>query len=178
MKTAAQEFIENIRIVFKSQKALGDKTFAQLSESEMHYTPDADTNSIAILIQHMSGNMHSRFTDFYTSDGEKPNRNRDSEFEDSQLSKEKLLEIWENGWSVLINLLNELKEEDLMKTVRIRTEPYTVLGALNRQVSHYGYHTGQIVQLGKLIKKHNWQSLSIPKNQSQIFNDKMMKNNK
>ncbi|UKJ07587.1 DUF1572 family protein [Solitalea lacus] len=175
MKTIGQVYIENVKKLFNSQKELADKTFAQLTDNELHFTPDENTNSIAIQIQHISGNMKSRFTDFFISDGEKPNRNRDEEFQERQLTRSELLATWESSWTTLMNLLNTLKDEDLLKTVYIRSEPHSALDAINRQVNHYAYHVGQIVQLGKLIKKDKWSSLSIPLNQSQAFNDSFMK---
>ncbi|MCO4293378.1 DUF1572 domain-containing protein [Solitalea sp. MAHUQ-68] len=174
METIGQVYLENIKKVFASQKDLAERTFAQLTEQEMHFTPDENTNSIAIQIQHISGNMKSRFTDFFTSDGEKPNRNRDAEFNEQQLSTEKLLKIWEEGWLILTTLLSSMDEKDLLKTVFIRAEAHTALDAINRQVNHYAYHVGQIVQLGKLIKKGDWISLSIPKNKSAEYNSSMI----
>ncbi|POY36915.1 hypothetical protein C3K47_07575 [Solitalea longa] len=170
METIGLVYLKNVKKVFASQKDLGDKTFAQLSEEEMHYTPDENTNSIAIQIQHVTGNIRSRFVDFFTSDGEKPDRNRDGEFNEQQLSKEELFKTWENGWMVLFNLLENMSENELLNTVYIRGEAHTALDAINRQVNHYAYHVGQIVQLGKLIKKDEWNSLSIPKNKSKQFN--------
>ncbi len=154
-------------------KELGDKTFAQLSDADFHYQPNEASNSIALIIQHMAGNMLSRWTDFLTTDGEKEWRNRDTEFEEQHKSKEQLVEFWEKGWACLLNTLQSLTEEDLLKTVTIRTEPLTVVDAINRQLAHYPYHVGQIIFLAKIITNNNWQNLSIPKGHSSSFNSQM-----
>jgi len=151
-------------------KELGDKTFAQLTDADFHYQPNEVSNSIAIIIQHVAGNMLSRWTDFLTSDGEKDWRNRDSEFEEQQMNKQQLLEFWEKGWQCCLDALNALKEDDLLKTIYIRSEGLSVVDAINRQLAHYPYHAGQIIYLGKIIANNNWKNLSIPKGQSQIFN--------
>ncbi|MFL5752906.1 MAG: DUF1572 family protein [Bacteroidia bacterium] len=162
-KTTETEYLRVIRFNFDSQKSLAEKAFEQLSEIDFHITLDEESNSISILIQHMSGNMISRFTDFLTSDGEKPDRNRDAEFEEKNISRQRLLEKWEAGWKVVFAMLEQLEPGDLLKTVYIRNEPHSVIEALNRQVAHYGYHVGQIVFLAKHLRNKNWKSLSIPK---------------
>jgi uncharacterized damage-inducible protein DinB len=164
--TTGSHYLESVIMVFNSQKALADKAVAQLKDEELHYQPDPESNSIAIIIKHLAGNMISRWTDFLTSDGEKPYRNRDSEFEEGKESKEQLLARWEEGWKVFNATLDSLSEDDLLKTVKIRGEGLTVIQALNRQVSHYAYHTGQIVYLAKHIRSESWKSLSIPKGRS------------
>lgn len=162
-----KHILENTIGVFANYRNLAERSFAQLSaEEDYHYQPDEESNSIAILIKHMSGNMISRWTDFLTTDGEKPNRNRDEEFVDRKESKEDLMKRWETGWKVFMDTLNTLKEDDLLKIVTIRGEELTVLQALNRQTAHYSYHIGQIVFLAKHIKNREWKSLSIPKNKS------------
>ena len=162
-----KHFLENTIGVFNNYRALAEKSFSQLKEDkEYHYVPDPESNSIAIVIKHMAGNMISRWTDFLTTDGEKPNRNRDGEFIEGTESKEELIKYWNKGWEVFMNTLNSLKEEDLLKTVTIRGEGLTVAQALNRQTAHYAYHVGQIVFLAKHIKSTDWNSLSIPKNKS------------
>jgi len=168
-----EQYLSSALRQFKTYKALGDKTFGQLKEEEVNYTPGPDSNSIALVVKHMHGNMISRWTDFLTSDGEKPNRNRDQEFEGKFSGKSEMLRIWEEGWKVLFASLEALKPEDLLKTVLIRNEPHTVLEAINRQLAHYPYHVGQIVFLGKMIRKGEWSSLSIPKGKSEEFNKKM-----
>ncbi|HLC83086.1 MAG TPA: DUF1572 family protein [Bacteroidia bacterium] len=162
-----KHFLENTIGVFNNYRSLAEKSFSQLKEDkEYHYVPDPESNSIAIVIKHMAGNMISRWTDFLTTDGEKPNRNRDGEFIEGTESKEELIKYWNKGWEVFMNTLNSLKEEDLLKTVTIREEGLTVAQALNRQTAHYAYHVGQIVFLAKHIKSTDWNSLSIPKNKS------------
>lgn len=157
------EYIRVIRVIFERYKSLGDKTFEQLEDKDFYYRTDEDSNSIAILIQHIGGNLISRFTDFLTTDGDKPNRNRDMEFEELNLSRPELLKKWEDGWQKLFFALNNLTEEDLMKTVTIRGEQHSVIEALGRAVTHCAYHVGQIILLAKQLKKSDWKTLSIPK---------------
>lgn len=159
---------------FHDVKNLGDRTFSQIDDDAFHYTLGESSNSIATIIRHMHGNMISRFTDFLTTDGEKPTRNRDSEFAESNESREQLLELWETGWQLLFATLQGLTEDDLTKTVLIRNEPHSVVAAINRQVSHYAGHVGQIVLLGKHIRGSAWQSLSIPKGKSAEFNQQLL----
>ena len=158
-----EEYLRGIKITFEKYKTMSDKTFEQLSDSDFHFMLDENSNSIAVIIQHISGNLISRFTDFLTSDGEKPNRNRDAEFEEQQLSKVELIEKWNYAWSILINSIINLKGEDLLKIIYIRKEAISVIEALNRSLSHTAYHVGQIVLLAKHIKKSDWKTLSIPK---------------
>lgn len=165
--TTGKHFLENSIGVFKNYKSLAEKSFNQLkSDAEFHYLPDAESNTIAVMIKHMAGNMISRWTDFLTTDGEKPNRNRDTEFESGNETREDLINYWEKGWTVFFNTLNQLDEGDLMKIITIRGEALTVMQAINRQMAHYSYHIGQIVYLAKHIRSNNWTSLSIPKNKS------------
>lgn len=154
-------------------KNLGEQTFAQLDELDFHYQPNEESNSIAMIIQHIAGNMLSRFTNFLTEDGEKEWRKRDAEFEEQHLSKDALLKLWQKGWDCYLGSVQLLTEDDLEKTITIRSEQHTVTDALNRQLAHYPYHVGQIVYLGRMIKSKTWKNLSIPKGQSQQFNDKM-----
>jgi hypothetical protein len=154
-------------------KELGDNTFAQLCDDDFHFTPSGESNSIAIIIQHMHGNMLSRWTDFLTSDGEKEWRKRDAEFEEQHLSKEQLLILWEEGWKCFLDAVRSLSETDLDKTIYIRTKPLSVIDAFNRQFAHYPYHVGQIVYVGRIIKNKDWQSLSIPKGESEAYNKKL-----
>jgi uncharacterized damage-inducible protein DinB len=165
--TAGSHYLESIILEFGKQKGLADKAIAQLSDEELWHKPDAESNSIAIIMRHMAGNMISRWTDFLTTDGEKPYRNRDAEFEDAAHDRAALLVRWEEGWKVFLDTMNSLSENDLLKTVHIRGEGLTVIQAINRQVSHYGYHTGQIVFLAKHIRSSQWHTLSIPKGRSQ-----------
>jgi hypothetical protein len=155
-------------------KELGDKTFDQLNETDFHYQPNEESNSITIIIQHLAGNMKSRFTNFLSEDGEKEWRKRDTEFEEKHLPKVQLLQVWNEGWDCYINAVKSLSEEDLLKTITIRSEKLSVIDALNRQLAHYPYHVGQIVYIGKMIKKEQWKSLSIPKGKSDEFNSGMI----
>lgn len=156
-------------------KELADKTFAQLNDNDFHYQPNEASNSIAIIMQHMAGNMLSRWTDFLTTDGEKEWRNRDIEFEEQHLSKEQLIAYWEKGWACCLGAISSLTEEDLGKTIYIRSEGLPVPDAINRQLAHYPYHVGQIIYIGRMIKNENWQNLSIPKGNSEQFNKEMSK---
>ena len=151
-------------------KELGDKTFEQLTEIDLHFRPNAESNSIAIIIQHVTGNMLSRWTDFLTSDGEKECRNRDAEFEEQNLPKQQLVALWQKGWDCCLNTLNSLTEDDLMKTIYIRSEGLLVVDAINRQLAHYPYHVGQVIYLAKIIKNDGWQNLSIAKGNSEQYN--------
>ncbi len=160
---------------FKYYKDLGDKTFEQLDQADFFFTPDTESNSIAIIIQHMYGNMLSRWTNFLTEDGEKHWRKRDAEFEPMQCSKADLLNFWNDGWKCLISTLESLETTDLIKTITIRTEPLVVYDAILRQLAHYPYHVGQIVYLGKMIKQSNWKSLSIPKGDSAVYLEQVKK---
>lgn len=162
---------------FQFYKNLGEKAMEPLMEDELHWQYNEESNSIAVLVNHISGNMQSRFTNFLTEDGEKPWRNRDAEFENSYQSKEELLNIWEKGWDCLFQALEQLDEENLKNTVTIRGEAMLVADALFRQLSHYAYHVGQMVYIAKMIKNSDWKSLSIPKNISKEFNAKMLNKN-
>jgi uncharacterized damage-inducible protein DinB len=154
-------------------KTLGEQTFAQLDDLDFHFQPNEESNSIGIIIQHIAGNMLSRFTNFLNEDGEKAWRERDAEFEEQHLSKEELISLWQKGWDCYLGAVQSLTEDDLEKTITIRTEQLTVTDALNRQLAHYPYHVGQIVYLGRMIKNKAWKNLSIPKGTSQDFNEKM-----
>lgn len=174
MNTAAI-FLEASLKKFKHQKKLGDKTFAQLDEKDFFYKPSPDSNNIAIIVQHMYGNMMSRWTNFLTEDGEKEWRQRDEEFEDVITKKEEVLNLWEKGWQLVFDTIASLKEDDVVKDVVIRKENLSVCDAVIRQIDHYGYHVGQIVQLGHIIKDADWQTLSIAKGKSKEFNEMMNK---
>lgn len=171
--TTEEAFLQSAIKKFQSQKTLGDKTFAQLDEKDLFFKPSKESNSIAVIVQHVSGNMLSRWTNFLTEDGEKSWRDRDAEFEDAFQTKEDVLNAWNKGWNCVFNVLENLKPEDVMKTITIRSEPLLVVDAIIRQIDHYGGHVGQIVYIGKLIKNEKWQSLSIPKNKSKDFNKAM-----
>jgi hypothetical protein len=151
---------------FTYYKHLGDKTFEQLHADDFDFSPGEESNSIAIIIQHLAGNMLSRWSDLLNSDGEKPWRQRDAEFEKSALSKEQLLDLWEKGWTCVFEALNDLKPKDLDKTITIRNEPLLVIDVINRQLAHYAYHVGQMIYAAKIIKNKDWKTLSIPKKKS------------
>lgn len=154
---------------FRGLKSTCEKALEQIEENDFHLQPDSESNSVAIIIKHLSGNMISRFTDFLTTDGEKSNRNRDGEFEDNFKTREEIMLVWNKGWDCLFDTLNKLKSEDLEKTVYIRQEAHTVLRAIHRQLSHYAYHAGQIVYLCKHIKSTQFKSLTIPRGESSKF---------
>lgn len=158
--------------LFEYYKSLAEKTFQQLEEHDLFWKYNADSNSIATIVNHLAGNMLSRWTDFLLSDGEKSWRARDSEFEDLITTKESLLSRWNASWECLFTTLNSLTEADLEKIIYIRQQGHTVLDAINRQLAHYPYHIGQIVFIGKMRSLNEWQSLSIPKGNSQEYNAK------
>ncbi|MFT3824998.1 MAG: DUF1572 family protein [Chitinophagaceae bacterium] len=154
----------------KYYKQLGDKTLEQLTDEQLHFEAAEGSNSIATIIQHVGGNMLSRWTNFLTEDGEKEWRNRDTEFEEQQLTRQQLADLWEKGWICFIGALESLTENDLLKTIYIRQEPLIVIDAINRQLAHYPYHVGQIIFIGKMLKAGNWKSLSIEKGKSDEYN--------
>lgn len=169
-------YLESCKRLFLYYKTLGEKAMEQLEDEQLFFAANEDTNSIAVIVQHLSGNMLSRWTDFLTSDGEKDWRNRDGEFELSIHTKEELLKLWKKGWDCLFTAINALTEEQLTQIVYIRNEGHTVLDAINRQLAHYPYHIGQMVFYAKMLKKTEWSSLSIPKNKSNDYNaDKFSK---
>jgi hypothetical protein len=167
------EYLKSAVKEFRDYKNLGDKTFAQLEEKDFHFQPNEECNSIAIIIQHMHGNMLSRWTNFLSEDGEKEWRQRDDEFEIHSFNKDKLMRLWEEGWQLVFSVMESLHDEDLNKIVYIRNKPLSVIAAIHRQLTHYASHVGQIILLGKIIKGPEWQTLSIPKGQSHAFNQKM-----
>ncbi|WP_353777618.1 DUF1572 family protein [Winogradskyella sp. 3972H.M.0a.05] len=161
---------------FEYYKSLGDKTIAQLTDEQLHWQQNEDSNSIAIIVKHIAGNMLSRWTNFLTEDGEKEWRNRDDEFIDSFNYREDLINYWNKGWNCLFDAIKPLNENDLGRIIYIRNHGHTVTEAVNRQMMHYAYHIGQIVFVGKLIKGRSWQTLSIAKGQSTTYNsDKFSK---
>lgn len=156
-------------------KDLGDKTLAQLEEKDLHYQPSSESNSIAMIIQHLHGNMRSRWTNFLTEDGEKEWRQRDAEFETGNQDRNTLLARWNDGWNCFLQALESLDPQDLMRTVTIRTEPLYVYDAILRQLAHYPYHVGQIIYIAKQIRNQEWQSLSIAKGASHEYLEKIKK---
>lgn len=168
----AETYLNVVQEKFHAVKDLGDKTIAQLGFEQLHWAFNEDSNSIAILVKHMSGNMVSRWTDFLTTDGEKPTRNRDDEFVGNFTTKEEVVTVWENGWQVLFEALNQLTEADLLRIVTIGGEQHVVIEAIERQMAHYASHVGQ------QIKGEQWKTLSIPKGQSQAFTVAKLKEHK
>lgn len=176
------QYLESIKKQFLYYKTLGEKAMEQLEPEQLFISMNEDTNSIATIVKHLSGNMLSRWTDFLTTDGEKEWRNRDSEFENDLQTKTEVLKKWSEGWDCFFNAVNALQPEQLLDIIYIRNEGHTVTEAINRQLAHYSYHIGQIVFYAKLLKKGDWDSLSIPKNKSGDYNvdkfskDKSIKN--
>jgi hypothetical protein len=155
---------------FEYYKGLAEKTIEQLEDEQLLWEPNEESNSIAIIVKHMWGNMLSRWTNFLTEDGEKPWRERDAEFVNDIRTREELLSKWNEGWLCVFAALNSINDEDLDRVIYIRNEGHSVLEAINRQLAHYSYHVGQIVYIGKLVKNDSWKSLSIPRNRSVAFN--------
>jgi hypothetical protein len=168
--TINQNFLESSIKLFQYYKSLAEKAMAQLSDDQVMQKPNDASNSIALIVHHLSGNMLSRFTDFLTSDGEKPWRNREAEFSESYPDKAAMMEAWEKGWACLFAALKGLQPEDMSKVIYIRNEGQTILEAIQRQLAHYASHVGQILYQAKNIKGHSFQSLSIPKGGSADFN--------
>src|SRR5207245_1659819 len=156
--------------LFRYYQKLSERAMAQCPDEGLFAMLDAESNSIAIVVKHMAGNMRSRWTNFLTADGEKPDRNRDTEFEDPPATRAELMELWERGWRLVFGALEPLSDADLARTITIRTEPHSVMQAINRQVAHYSYHVGQIVYLARHFAGDKWQSLTIPKRKSGEFN--------
>jgi hypothetical protein len=164
-------YLEDALKTFRDYKKLAERAFAQTSEADFFRTIDDESNSIAIIVKHMAGNMLSRWTDFLTTDGEKPDRNRDMEFVMlPETTKDDMLAYWEEGWACVFAAIEPLRPEDLMIVVQIRGQDHTVLQAINRQLSHYANHIGQVIYLAKHFKSSDWQTLSVPKNKSAEFN--------
>jgi len=167
------DYVEDSRTLFRQCKNLADRAMQQVTDEQLFATLDEETNSIAIIVKHVTGNMRSRWTDFLTSDGEKPDRNRDSEFVDPPVTRKALLEAWEDGWSRMFQALEPLSDADLTRTITIRGEAHSVMQAINRQVAHYALHIGQIVMLAKHFAHDRWHSLTVPRNQSAEYNRKV-----
>lgn len=155
---------------FQNYKKLAERAIEQVTDEEFFALIDAEANSIALIVKHIAGNLHSRWRDFLTADGEKPDRNRDAEFELIADTRGSLTEFWETGWQTLFDAIEPLSPDDFSRTITIRGQPHTVIEAINRQLTHYAYHTGQIVLLAKHFKSSDWQTLSVPKNRSAEFN--------
>ncbi len=171
MDSLATHYLDEIRRQLRGHKRLAEGALAQLNDNDFFVELDRESNSIAILIKHISGNMRSRFTDFLTTDGEKPDRHRDGEFEvTGKTSREELMRWWEQGWACTFAAVDSLTPDDLMRTIYIRQEPHTVVQALNRALTHYAFHLGQIVFLAKHFRSNAWKTLSVPRGKSEEFN--------
>lgn len=171
----SEEYLKSVRHELAYYKNLGEQTMAQLSDAQLFWQFNEESNSIGVIVQHLSGNMISRWTDFFTSDGEKEDRDRDVEFNPQIATRTALLDCWNKGWDCFLSLINNLKEEDLSKEITIRQVKHSVIAAVNRQLAHYPYHIGQMVFIGKMLRDAEWQSLSIPKGKSAAHNAKMFK---
>lgn len=172
------QFITSTRKLLQYYKGLGEKAIDQIEDEHINWKPNEASNSIALIVHHLSGNMLSRFTDFLISDGEKPWRNREAEFEVGYPTKAEMMEAWAKGWSKVFETIDQLREEDLEKVIYIRNEGQTVMEALQRQLAHYPHHIGQLLYIGKMIKGDAWKSLSIPRGQSADFNQKKFRKDK
>jgi uncharacterized protein DUF1572 len=170
MNDAAAHYLEEARRQLRGHKRMGEGAMSQLQDEQFFITLDPEANSVAVIVKHLAGNMHSRFTDFLTSDGEKPDRFRDREFElTSATTRADIMKLWEEGWACVFAAIDPLQPEDVMRTVTIRGEPHTVLQAVNRQIAHYAQHIGQIVFLAKHLRSSEWKTLSIPRGKSEEF---------
>jgi len=166
-------YVAEALAVFRQYKRLAEGAIAQVTDDQLTATLDGEMNSIATIVKHMAGNMRSRWTDFLNTDGEKPDRQRDSEFEAPPASREALMQLWEQGWALVFQAIEPLSDSDLGRTVTIRGEAHSVMQAINRQIAHYASHTGQIILLAKHFRGDQWQSLSIPRNRSAEFNSRV-----
>jgi hypothetical protein len=167
----ATHYLEEVRRQFRGHKRLAEAAMAQLKDEEYFIALDPESNSVAVLVKHLAGNMRSRFTDFLATDGEKPDRNRDTEFEmNSGTTRAEVMRWWEEGWARVFATVDALQPDDVMRTVTIRGEPHTAMQAINRQIAHYAQHTGQIVFLAKHLRSNKWKSLSIPRGKSKEVN--------
>lgn len=169
-----ENYIKSAVYEFQRYKTLGDKTFDQLEENDIHWVNNAYDNSMAIIVKHMVGNMFSRWTNFFTEDGEKIWRNRETEFENPYTTKAEMIRAWQKGWQCLFEALESIDSNNFNSKIKIRNESHTVFEAVNRQLAHYANHVGQIVYIGKMIRGKEWVSLSIPKGDSTAFNQKKL----
>jgi len=175
MTDVSQHFLDEVRRQLRGHKRLGEGAIAQLEDAELFVALDPESNSVAILVKHLAGNMRSRFTDFLTTDGEKPDRHRDREFGlAATTTRDELMRWWEQGWGCVLAALDSLTPEPLLPTVYIGEEPLTVLRALNRALAHYAFHVGQIVFLAKHLRSQEWKTLSVPRGESEEFNRKFV----
>lgn len=168
------DYLNNVLLEFKQLKNKAEKGMVQIDEHSFFKTLDSESNSIALIVKHMAGNMHSRWTDFLTSDGEKPSRKRDQEFElNNENNRYQLMKYWNSGWNICFETINNLNPSDLNRRITIRNQPHTVYQAINRQLTHYGEHVGQIIFIAKHLRYAKWQTLSIPRGESENFLKKM-----
>lgn len=172
-ETPAALYLRDVAARFRQTKDLADRALAQVRDEDLAAVLDPESNSLATIVRHLAGNLRSRWTDFLTTDGEKPDRDRDSEFEGAEATRGDLLAAWEDGWRRLFATLETLGEDDLTRTVPIRAEPHTVIGAIDRSLTHCAYHVGQIVFLAKHLSSQSWQTLSVPRGGTRAFNRKM-----
>jgi hypothetical protein len=177
-ESTGANYLASVRSLFRYYKGLGEKAMYQIDDEQLVRELSPDANSIAVIVGHLSGNMLSRWTDFLNSDGEKPWRKRDEEFEPVLMTRAQVMEAWEKGWQCLFAAINPLTEEDLHRIIYIRNEGHTVLEAVNRQLAHYSYHVGQMIILAKMFKGSEWESLSIPKGGSKTFNEEKFNKDK
>lgn len=168
-------YCEDSLAVFRTYRKLAEGAIEQITDEQLFTVLSSEMNSIAVIIKHLAGNMRSRWTDFLTSDGEKPDRHRDAEFEDPPPTRPALMKVWNEGWDCVFSALEPLREADLSRTVMIRGEAHSVMQAINRQIAHYAYHCGQIVLLAKHFKGEQWKSLSVPRGKSAEFNARVRK---
>jgi hypothetical protein len=166
-------YVKDSLAIFRYYKGLAQRAITQLTDQQLFFTLDEESNSIGVIVKHMAGNMRSRWTDFLTSDGEKPGRDRDAEFCDPPATRAALMELWEDGWRCIFGTLESLTDADLGRTITIRGEAHSVMQAINRQVAHYSYHCGQIVFLAKHLCSSRWQCLSVPRGKSGDFNSRV-----
>jgi len=164
-------YLESVKKQFEQYKLLGEKTFAQLTDEQLFWKYNEETNSIATIVKHLWGNMLSRWTDFLTTDGEKQWRSREAEFDNDIKSRDEMMSKWNEGWACLFNAINSITAENFNTTIYIRNEGHSIMEAVNRQLTHYPYHVGQIVFIGVMLRAENWTSLSIPRGGSKKFND-------
>jgi hypothetical protein len=167
-------YLQDSVSVFRYYKKLTERAMEQVTDEQLFCVLDGESNCIAIIVKHMVGNMRSRWTDFLVSDGEKPDRKRDTEFEDPSATRAELMKMWEQGWTYVFNALEPLSDADMERTVEIRGEPHSVMQAINRQIAHYAYHCGQIVFLAKHLQAGEWKSLTVPRGKSEDFNQRVV----
>jgi hypothetical protein len=173
MTSTGRHVLETARAMFRRQKLLGERALAQVPAGRLHEAPGDGSNSLAVLVKHIAGNQRSRWTDFLTADGEKAWRHRDREFEDAGETREDLMRVWRDGWATLFRALEGLGEADLLRTVRVRGREHTVHEAIQSQLGHYSYHVGQLVYVARLLSGEAWETLSVPRGESERYNESL-----